>query len=175
MANKTINELEDGGELRAGDEFPIFRDNITQKATFETFQNSLINSIWPVGSIFISTRDDNPSDYMFGTSWNAYGQGRVLVGEGAGDDGVNPNKIFNGGETGGEYLHTLTEAEMPRHTHGYTDRYDPRGGEYQQDDEGNDPGGTIRQDQETSEPAGGNMPHENMPPYIVVYMWVRVG
>lgn len=67
---------------------------------------------FPVGSIYLSTNSNNPSNYLGGT-WESYGQGRTLVGEGTGTDSNNTAKLFNAGATGGEYTHTLTEAQLP--------------------------------------------------------------
>ena len=122
MANKTIDDLDDGGNLQSGDVLPIFRTDKTQRVTFGSFQQTLVDSIWPVGSIFISTQNANPSTYMTETSWVAYSQGRVLVGAGTGEDQENPPMSFSGGDQGGEYLHRLTVPEMPPHSHGYSDK-----------------------------------------------------
>ena len=115
---------------------------------------------------------------MTGTSWVAYSQGRVLVGVGTGDDNENPAKTFNGGETGGEYLHELTEAEMPSHTHSLGDSTNkvwttPTLGQ-EAGNEGNasysfkNPYASI----DSTGTTGGGLAHENMPPYIVV-QWRR--
>lgn len=74
---------------------------------------------FPVGSIYLSTNSDNPSNYLGGT-WESYGQGRTLVGEGTGTDSNNTAKLFNAGATGGEYTHKITLAEIPAHTHTFS-------------------------------------------------------
>jgi hypothetical protein len=71
---------------------------------------------YPVGSIYISTSNTNPSTFIGGT-WVAYGQGRTLIGAGTGTDSNSTSKTFSAGSTGGEYTHTLTIAEMPSHAH----------------------------------------------------------
>lgn len=58
-------------------------------------------TIYPVGSIYITTSDTNPS-VLFGGRWEAYGQGKVLVGLQAGD--TNFNKV---GKTGGSKTQTI--------------------------------------------------------------------
>ena len=68
----------------------------------------------PVGTIISSTNSANPATYMgFGT-WVAWGSGRVPV-------GVNENDTdFNAAEkTIGSKTITLTEAQLPSHTHTY--------------------------------------------------------
>lgn len=74
---------------------------------------------YPVGSIYMSMKSDNPST-IFGGTWSAIGQGRVLIGAGSGTDTNDVSKSFTVGSTGGEYEHTLTVDEMPSHSHSYT-------------------------------------------------------
>ena len=53
----------------------------------------------------------------FGGTWEAYGQGRVLVG--AGQATVNGvTRTFTAGATGGYYLINLTAAQLAPHYHG---------------------------------------------------------
>lgn len=75
----------------------------------------------------------------------------------------------SGGDTGGEYNHTLTIEEIPSHAHRYTVTY---GG-----------GGSLALTQYYNSKANqGNLPttyvggskyHNNLSPYIVVYFWRR--
>jgi microcystin-dependent protein len=75
-------------------------------------------------------------------------------------------------ETGGAKTHTLVSGEMPAHTHNIAQT--KRGG-YLSNNEfytiatG---GGTPNTDK-VSESTGGNGAHNNLQPYIVVYMWKR--
>ncbi len=71
-----------------------------------------LEDAWPVGSIYISVLATDPATtFGFGT-WEVYGTGRVLVGIDSGDTDFDTV-----GEQGGAKGHTLTEAEMPAHTH----------------------------------------------------------
>lgn len=70
----------------------------------------LFDAIYPVGSIYISTNSTNPGT-LFGGTWEAYAQGRTLIGNGTSD------QTFTAGATGGASTHTLTTAQMPSHTH----------------------------------------------------------
>lgn len=79
------------------------------------FKKDIVDLIYPVGSIYISTNSADPST-LFGGTWEAFGQGRVLIGAGTGDDG-STSLSFTAGGTGGEYKHTLSVSEMPSHTH----------------------------------------------------------
>jgi len=69
---------------------------------------------------------------------------------------------YSVGDTGGEDEHTLTEQEMPSHTHGYIDQNDNNtqgkgGGAVQANDFTNQTNST-----------GGDQAHENRPPYYAI-------
>ena len=84
--------------------------------TTNTFNTFTLDMVYPVGSIYLSTNATNPGT-LFGGTWEAFAQGRVLIGAGTGTDSRNESKEFTAGETGGEYNHQLTTNEMPSHTH----------------------------------------------------------
>ena len=65
-----------------------------------------INSIYPIGSVYISLTKTNPGTYLKGV-WEQFGQGRSLIGEGTGNDGNNTMN-FTVGSTGGNYEHNHT-------------------------------------------------------------------
>lgn len=62
---------------------------------------------YPVGAIYVSTVATSPSE-LFGGTWEALEQGRVLIGQGT---------DYAAGSTGGEKEHAITTAEMPAHNH----------------------------------------------------------
>ena len=128
---------------------------ITSNAALQTMQ-----TIYPVGALYISTLSTNPATLLgFGT-WAAFGAGRALVGLDAGQAEFDTVE-----ETGGEKTHTLTEAEMPAHTHSY---WAPTGG----GSVGG--GGSITNVPSLSTGSTGDSgAHNNLQPYIVVYMWKR--
>lgn len=73
--------------------------------------------------VFIDGDSRNPAViYGYGT-WVPYGQGRVLIGHGTGTDINGVQQSFSAGGTGGEYKHTISNSEMPKHTHQYSDDY----------------------------------------------------
>lgn len=124
-----------------------------------------------VGDIIISTISDNPSTYYAGTQWTLFGQGRTLVGIDTSQSEFNTLL-----KTGGEKTHKLTVAEMPSHRHDIT-----VDGIIMQLRVGGTSGtswravslegnlnGTTKADS-----TGGDGSHNNMPPYICVYMWKR--
>jgi hypothetical protein len=67
----------------------------------------MINTIYPVGSIYISTVSTSPK-VLFGVGEWEQIKDRFLLG--AGD-------TYNAGATGGEASVTLTRAQMPEHNH----------------------------------------------------------
>ena len=79
----------------------------------------LLDMIYPVGSIYMSVNSSNPGS-LFGGTWEAYAQGRVLIGAGTGTDSRSEQKTFAAGSTGGEYNHQLTVGEMAQHSHSGT-------------------------------------------------------
>jgi hypothetical protein len=129
--------------------------------------SNIMKYVYPVGSIYINATDDtNPEPLLgFGT-WSAFGAGRVPVGFDSGDTDFDTAE-----ETGGDKTHTLTTDEMPSHNHtagGAAARV------LQQNGSGNLEGTysnahTIQ----NLQAAGGGSAHNNLQPYIVVYMWKR--
>lgn len=71
---------------------------------------------YPVGSIYMSMSATNPAE-LFGGTWEQIAQGRCLIGAGTGTDSRRESKTFTAGATGGEYNHVLTVGEMPSHNH----------------------------------------------------------
>lgn len=137
--------------------------------------HSLANSMWPIGAIFISAVSTNPGTLLgFGT-WTQFGQGQVLVGYNASDSDFN---TLLG--TGGEKTHRLSTSEMPGHTHGQqvadASGSAIRVGWYRnggvtsvaQVNFSSTKGATVS----TTSSGSGNA-HNNLQPYIVVYMWRR--
>lgn len=116
---------------------------------------------YPVGAIYLSVTDTDPAT-LFGGTWERIG-GRFLLGA---DD------TYTAGSTGGEAEHTLTIDEMPKHNH-EIDNLNASGNAtpymtvQAQDNKGY--GGNVQ-----TMFAGGGKPHNNLPPYLVVYMWRRV-
>lgn len=139
-----------------------------------------INDVYPVGSIYISTVSTNPNT-LFGTgTWVAIGTGRVLVGINAADPDFDTVK-----KTGGEKTHTLISTEMPSHTHiqnahahvqhlptSQTGSQNSGTRDTSTTGDGTDALSTS-QTTPTNQNTGGDGAHNNLQPYIVVYMWER--
>ena len=127
---------------------------------------AIINAlVYPVGSIYFNAAvATNPATLLgFGT-WAAYGGGRVMV-------GVHSSGTFDGlNETGGAETHTLSVNELPSHTHQFADNTGTTNVSI------DDISHTIK-DRVTSTTGatGGGAAHNNIQPYITVYMWKRTG
>lgn len=71
--------------------------------------NKLVNSIksamYPVGSVYITYNNVNPGTFLGGT-WERFGQGRTLIGQGTGNDGSTSMSFTTAGDTGGKYKST---------------------------------------------------------------------
>lgn len=129
--------------------------------------NNGLAQLYPIGSIYLSVKDTNPSTFIGGT-WERIKDRFILA---AGDS-------YAAGSTGGEAQHTLTVDEMPAHIHngGGRSATDPNGAFFgawsmaNLSDSGANGGRYIPIDTTSS---GNSHPHNNMPPYLAVYMWVR--
>lgn len=82
----------------------------TTKEELTELINTTLDSIYPVGSVYVSLASTNPGTYLKGT-WEQFAQGRTLVGVGEGSDGTN-TQTFDVDDTGGEYKHLLTKKEL---------------------------------------------------------------
>lgn len=172
---------------------PATTENSTRVATTAYVKNNvveIIKKVYPVGSIYMSTVSTNPATlFGFGT-WEAMPAGRVLLAQGKSSWGTT----YNAGSTGGEATHKLTVGEMPAHSHKATTNTignhthpiplytvsggGPAGGPKY------DPNNVINNGTSgssgnhshtvTINNSGNNQPHNNLQPYIVVYMWQRV-
>lgn len=131
--------------------------------------NSLLNMVYPVGSIYMSVNNVSPQTFWSGT-WEQI-QDRFLLSAGT---------TYSAGTTGGEATHTLTEQEMPNHRHGGLDvdqvyKLGWGGGTdtgHNLSDKLGQWSNDVSNKVETGF-TGGSQPHNNMPPYLTVYMWKR--
>ena len=150
---------------------------------------AILTNLYPVGSIYMSVNNVNPSTY-FGGTWVAWGSGRVPVGVNTNDSNFNTVE-----KTGGASTVTLTEAQMPSHYHsGTTAGNGDHAHQIGADDDGGGgstystvhKGGTSgsgRQEWTTTNGwhdhsfntdwRGSSEAHNNLQPYITCYMWKR--
>lgn len=159
----------------------------TENESFEI--NAKLIGIYPVGSIYLSVNNINPST-LFGGVWEQI-KDRFLLACG---------NTYANGSVGGEANVTLNSNQMPSHNHGatisnagnhnhgyesqkkrYVDSVMSGVGSilasntaynyavyYHTDSAGNHNHGI------TINNTGGNQAHNNMPPYLSVYMWKRI-
>lgn len=127
---------------------------------------SIINIVYPVGSIYMSVNEADPSKLFSGTSWEKL-EGRFLLGS---------SSTYDNGATGGEATHTLTFSEMPTHRHSiyYPNAGGPYGDANISYPEGSGVNKTWQAEMCKTEIAGDGVAHNNMPPYLVVNMWKRI-
>ena len=159
--DRIMRGVEENSSSSWGDWFNRITDRVVQ-----IIRSSIFNSIYPVGTIYMTVTEVNPQE-LFGGTWVSWGCGRVPV-------GVN-NSIADFStieRIGGEIAHTLTTEEMPSHTHNLI------GGAVQgltAVAEGSFISGVWSSPgQNLITSSGGNAAHNNLPPYITCYMWKRV-
>ena len=75
--------------------------NEIQYRDWNKLVNSIKSAMYPVGSVYITYNNINPGTFLGGT-WERFGQGRTLVGEGTGNDG-STSMSFTANNTGGKY------------------------------------------------------------------------
>lgn len=164
--------------------------------SLEDIKNEIAKDIYPVGSIYMSVNSTEPST-LFGGTWERL-KGRFLIGAGAVAD-TNSNTNFGSlgaekpnivsGETGGQYYHKLNIDEMPEHHHDTNDytlvvnknaaQIKTNMGAKPVINDGEYTNiipnikATKNEDGNATGDAGGDGKHNNMPPYLAVYMWKR--
>ena len=172
------------------------QENIACKTNIESLQylvENICNSIYPVGSIYMSTNTTSPAQ-LFGGTWEKI-EDKFLI-------GASDNYLVN--STGGEATHTLTQLEMPSHTHApntkvlntpenntfefqiardlnsqSTARYQvAKGTDYWVIGASPTAADFINKydvDVATTTAAtGGSAAHNNIPPYFAVHIWKRI-
>ena len=143
---------------------------ITKEKIESATLTEIYDSIYPVGSIYSNATDGtNPGTLLgFGT-WAPFGAGKVPVGIDTTDDDFDVvGSGTNTNSTTGAKTHTLDVTEIPPHKHGV--QIEKASGQV---DYGTGTG--VRpplQNRDTTE-VGGGLAHNNLQPYIVVYMWTR--
>lgn len=144
-------------------------------------KSALLNAVYPVGSIYMSVNSASPAT-LFGGTWERLKDRFLLA---AGD-------TYAAGAAGGEASHALVYAEMPSHHHGVKIMYNQTGfgqnaSQYELYIKKVDGSTFFGSSEATPEDytnlnvrnlrpttaAGSSQPHNNMPPYLAVYIWKR--
>lgn len=132
----------------------------------------VFDMIYPVGSIYMSVNSTSPAT-LFGGTWEQI-EDTFLLASGS---------VYEAGEIGGEATHTLTADEMPTHRHshyahyqwhsGSTNTLKANGSALTVDNTSGYAHIDTNQVATASTYVGGGESHNNMPPYVAVYMWKR--
>lgn len=128
---------------------------------------------YKVGDLFLTLDAANPAD-RFGGTWQLISQGRVLVGAGtSSNDDNGETATFQANDEGGEFYHTLTTSEMPAHKHTTSET-----GKAQNISSGSGYTVAVANNYGGDAPyatgsAGGGNKHNNMQPYLAVYIWKK--
>lgn len=167
--NLAVNNLQVGCITSKNQNFELDSNgNLTVKSLMAEeiaiTSQAILNVIYPLGSIYMSVNNINPADF-FGGTWEQIKDKFLLA---SGD-------TFSGGSTGGEIAHAINVNEMPRHAHTLIF--------HSHDGTGNSGTGVpyygngssiIGGDASGCQPTGEGLAHNNMPPYLAVYVWKRI-
>lgn len=152
---------------------------VTNQLFFQTAEtNFVLDNVYPIGSIYMNVNSTNPGT-LFGGTWEQI-QGKFLLGM---------SSSYPAGSQGGEASHTLTTKEMPSHGHnpanqaGYYGFITNSKKAFEVGDMGVQSGSgryypystvafDISRNSLTGTTGGGNS-HNNMPPYLSIYIWKR--
>ena len=127
--------------------------------TTKLAKTELLDAVYPIGSLYMSVSAADPNT-LFGGTWERLKDRFLLA---AGD-------TYAAGATGGEAAHTLTVEEMPSHSHEI---------QYISAETGDSVAGVKGAptanwwSADYIRATGGGAAHNNMPPYLTVYMWKR--
>lgn len=162
LTPKTIGELPSASALDGTELLAISQGGASKKALL----SDIVNAIYPVGAIYMSVNSTSPAT-LFGGTWTQIKDTFLLA----------AGTTYSAGATGGEATHTLSVAEMPEHRHsiyGATGSIpDYLGGSSA--DYGIVSEGTSGATEYSAYLGvkGGGQAHNNMPPYLAVYVWKR--
>lgn len=152
---------------------------VTNQLFFQTAEtNFVLDNVYPIGSIYMNVNSTNPRT-LFGGTWEQI-QGKFLLGM---------SSSYPAGSQGGEASHTLTTEEMPSHGHnpaneaGYYGFITNSKKAFEVGDMGSQSGSgryypfstvafDVSRNTKTGTTGGGNS-HNNMPPYLSIYIWKR--
>ena len=136
-----------------------------QDAATKAYVDRNAGTPYPVGAIYMSIFDTSPAS-LFGGTWERLKDRFLLA---AGD-------TYQALTMGGEAEHTLTVDEMPKHNHDFQASYSDVATGSEVNGKilaGGDYNSWLWNFAKTND-SGWNAPHNNMPPYLAVYMWARV-
>lgn len=181
--DRYIWDVENSEWVEIGDTTIDLSDYYT-KSQVDSMISNIMLRFYPIGSIYISTTSTNPGT-VFGGTWQRIEDTFLLA----------AGSTHEAGETGGEETHTLSTNELPGHTHQFEAIFRTRGTTYNdsqiiwqgtnvtvtksttkgdglQQISGmvNEYAAQIHGDTSLT---GSGLAHNNMPPYLAVYVWKR--
>ena len=181
--------LDDNSTNETASGSKVVYDTITGLQATIPNMSSIVDLIYPVGSIYMSVNTTNPSTIFQGTTWEAVGQGRTLVGAGTGKDSANVSKTFSSGASGGWYNavvvshnHSASTGSAGKHNHTispmtYRENYYSGGGKSNAWYAGSSTAHTNTTGAHTHgvtvNSNGVSGVDRNIQPYLVVNMWKR--
>ena len=134
-----------------------------------------IDDVYPVGSIYMSVNSTSP-ETLFGGTWSRI-SGRFLLGA---------SNTYSAGSMDGEATHKLVEKELPSITGSFDIRHWGPGdligncsGKFSSDSSagtqmtGVPTNSETKAGQRITYSFGSSKEHNNMPPYLAVYIWKR--
>ncbi|MCI7725410.1 MAG: hypothetical protein MSJ41_08575 [Erysipelotrichaceae bacterium] len=152
-------------------------NNTSQIRSLNSMLSVYWKTIYPVGSIYVSTSATFNPQTAWGGTWVKTAKGRCLIGA---------NDTYPLGSTGGEERHYLTGNEMPPHGHSAgkvfnykLSNYGIKADAWQKDGDQvlyiDQASASSSQSSEilTTNSTGGGASHNNMQPYLAVYIWER--
>lgn len=177
ITSKNSNfELDSSGNLTV-------KSIIAENVSSTSLAIDLLNSIYPIGSIYMSMNQTDPS-ILFGGTWERI-QARFLIGAGTPQQNntvdlgvISTNELgwdFVAGNTGGEFEHQLTIEEIASHNHNFQVNIQHIDGAITSGESlmtGLQLNGRRRY-VDTTHTEGQSQRHNNVPPYLAVYMWKR--
>lgn len=142
-----------------------------------------MGQVYPVGSVYLSMVNTNPATLFGVGTWAQMGFGRVLVGEGTTTDANGEQRTFAVNTSGGNYRHALTAGENGKHGHPWTTTgassptSGATGGFVTSDTNAFTNSANVNSadtgDGRQIGGSGNGDLHNNIQPYLVVFMWKR--
>lgn len=103
MEDMKISELTETKQITKETTIPVVQNDTTMKMQL----GLLVDIIYPVGSIYMSTNNIDPSNFL-GGKWEVFAKGKTLIGVDTDDTDFNEGK-----KTGGSKTHIITKSELP--------------------------------------------------------------
>ena len=174
LAVRSVHLLAEGGALVLRGAVGQILASITKDKLKDLLgvsgSGTTVLDMYPVGSIYQTASGAFNPQTAWGGTWERI-KDRFLLAAGT---------AYAGGSTGGEATHKLTAQEMPSHTHtmyvnndGSSSSWSPTAGEYLIKPDGVTTSKKNYQAKLAQNGTGLDQAHNNMPPYLAVYIWKR--